>query len=258
MKKVILITGVSSGIGKSIAQHLAGPGHIIYGTSGNVFINENENAHTLKMDISVLESIQAGIAQIIEACDRIDLVINNAGSDMAVPSERMSPDDMEQVFKVNVFGAAHLVNCVLPYMRSNAALIINIGSIAAANGLPYRGFYPASKAAPEMITESLRLEGSASGIKVCYVQPGRFATNIHSNCILPDDPQGEPNPNLSLLTPREKEIAGLICEGLTSRVISGKLFISEATVKTHTSNIYKKLCVVNKMELRNRIERKEN
>jgi DNA-binding CsgD family transcriptional regulator len=71
------------------------------------------------------------------------------------------------------------------------------------------------------------------------------------------DQQREPNPNLSLLTPREKEIVELICEGLTSRVISEKLFISEATVKTHTSNIYKKFGVVNKMELRNKIEFKE-
>jgi NADP-dependent 3-hydroxy acid dehydrogenase YdfG len=235
MKKVILITGASSGISKSIAQHLTGLGHIVYGTSGNVFLNEDENIGTLKMDTCVLESVQAGVTQIIKACGRIDIVIHHAGSDMN--------------------GPARLVNCVLPYMlKNNSGLIINLSPVAAASGLSYSEFYPA---ALEKITGSLTLEVSALGIEVCSVQPCRSATNINSTCMLPDDPQGVPKPNLPLLTPREKEIAGLICEGLTSKAISGKLFISEATVKTHTSNIYKKFAVVNKMELRNRLEFQE-
>lgn len=253
MKKVIIITGTSSGTGKSIAQQVAGLGPIVQDTPGNVFIDDKEPVRMLHMDISVLESIQAGITQIVEACGRIDVVMNHAGSDRTGSSERMSQGDPELVFTVPVFGAAHLIHGVLP-LCNHSELMITISSIVAASGLPYSGCCPASQAAPENIAGSLRPEVSAPGIKVCPVQPGRFTTDINASCKLPGNPQGTPKPALSLLTTREKEIAGLICAGLTSRAISGKLFISEATVKTHTSNIYKKLGIVNKMELRNKIE----
>jgi NAD(P)-dependent dehydrogenase (short-subunit alcohol dehydrogenase family) len=186
LKKVILITGASSGIGESIAYHLASLGHIVYGTSRNVFVNEN--IRTLKVDVCIQESVQAAVFQIIKERGHIDILINNAGLDMAGPSEQMSQSDIERLFNVNVFGAVRMINCALPYMRkNNSGLIINISSIAAASGLPYRGFYSASKSALERITESLRLEVSSLGIKACYVQPGCFATNINSNRILPND-----------------------------------------------------------------------
>jgi NADP-dependent 3-hydroxy acid dehydrogenase YdfG len=186
-KKVILITGASSGLGEAIANHLVNKGHIVYGVSRN--IEENDNFKTYKMDVCDERNVQWVIAKIIEEEDRIDIVINSAGNVLLGPVEYASTNSILNCFNTNIIGSINTIKAALPYMRAQkSGLIINISSLAAANGLPYRGYYSASKAAIERLTESLRLELAPLSVQACYIEPGDFyGTNLDNNTVVIDD-----------------------------------------------------------------------
>lgn len=181
MSKVILITGASTGLGESIATYLANKGFIVYGTSrqtseaGTVF-------SMIRMDVTSSESVRLAIDHILQQEGKLDVLINNAGLGIAAPVELLSIDDMQSVFDTNVTGVIRTIQAVLPSMRKQrSGLIINISSIAAEAGLPYRGAYSASKAAVERLTEALRLEMASFGVQACSIQPGGTRTDINKN-----------------------------------------------------------------------------
>lgn len=178
-KKVVLITGASSGIGKSIAVFLSEKGYKVYGTSRNTN-KENILPFTMiSLDVLKKETIQKAISLIIEKEGRLDVLINNAGMGITGPVEDTPTDEMRRVFDTNFFGAIDLMKAVLPTMRAQkSGLIINITSIAGYMGLPFRGGYSASKGALELITEAVNMEVKQFGIDVVNVSPGDFATNI--------------------------------------------------------------------------------
>ncbi|TXE20889.1 SDR family oxidoreductase [Psychroflexus gondwanensis] len=179
MQNVVLITGASSGIGKSIGEYLAKLNYKVYGTSRNPKQSELNGVHFLKLDVTDLESIQTAIGTIISKEKKIDFLINNAGVGITGPLEEIPEEEQKKIFDTNYFGPLRVINTVLPYMRARqAGFIINITSIAGHMGLPFRGFYSASKGALELTTEAYRMELKAFGIKMTNVAPGDFATNI--------------------------------------------------------------------------------
>jgi NADP-dependent 3-hydroxy acid dehydrogenase YdfG len=186
-KKVVLITGASSGLGKVIAEHLNDKGHIVYGVSRN--IEESHDFKTQKMDVCNEGNVQYVISKIIEEEGKIDVVINSAGNVLLGPTECASTDNILNCFNTNILGSINTIKAALPYMRAQkSGLIINISSLAAANGLPYRGYYSASKAAIERLTESLRLELAPFDIQACYIEPGDFyGTNLDNNTVVIED-----------------------------------------------------------------------
>ncbi|GAB4039865.1 SDR family oxidoreductase [Spirosoma sp. 48-14] len=181
MSKIILITGASTGLGETIATYLAQKGFTVYGTSRSI---EQKSKPFLTMDLDVCNeaSIQKGVNRIIEKHGRIDVLINNAGLAIAGPVEALPLAEVQRVFDTNVFGTIRTIQAVLPTMRQQkSGLIINISSIAAEAGLPFRGGYCASKAAVDRLTEALRLELASFGIQACYIQPGGTKTDINKN-----------------------------------------------------------------------------
>ncbi len=180
MNKVILITGGSSGIGKSIGNFLHNKGYTVYGTSRNP--TENSSVFPLLfLDVRNTSSIKNTVDTIIEKSGRIDIVINNAGVGITGPIEETPTEEIKGNFETNFFGPIEVIKAVLPQMRKQkSGLIINITSIAGYMGLPYRGIYSASKGALELITESLRMEVKQFGIQITNIAPGDFATNIAS------------------------------------------------------------------------------
>jgi short-subunit dehydrogenase len=189
---VIIVTGASSGIGKVMAVHLAKHGHIVYGTSRSIK-NQSNAFYSLEMDVCNEDSVLTGINRIIHEQGRIDAVINNAGIGMAGVPESLSINDAEKVFNTNVLGVIRVCEAVLPIMRKNkSGRIINISSIAAEMGLPYRGIYSASKAAVQRYTEALRMEVKKFGIEACTVQPGGIATDINTNRLISPIPSNSP------------------------------------------------------------------
>ena len=181
MTKVVLITGASSGIGKSIGTFLHDKGFVVYGTSRNPERVTNSTFPLLPLDVRNTESINATVQKIIQLSGRLDVVINNAGVGITGPIEEIPSQEIKNNFETNFFGPIEVIKAVLPQMRSQkSGLIINITSIAGYMGLPYRGIYSASKGALELITESLSMELKPFGINITNVAPGDFATNIAS------------------------------------------------------------------------------
>lgn len=180
-RKVIFITGASSGLGLAVATYLS-KDYIVYGGSRN--IKDQHPFCTIQIDVSQESSIQRAIMAIIEKEGRIDVLINNAGLGLIGPTEYLSISDVMKIMDINVFGALRTIQAVLPFMREQkSGLIINISSIASENGLPFRAAYSASKASLDRITEALRMELVPYGVQACYLQPGGFNTEINDNRI---------------------------------------------------------------------------
>ncbi len=179
MSKVVLITGGSSGIGKSIGEFLHQKGFVVFGTSRNPERIENSVFPLVALDVRNTESVQKAVSEVIEKSGRLDIVINNAGVGITGPLEEIPSEEIKNNFETNLFGPIEVMKAVLPQMRTQkSGLIINITSIAGYMGLPYRSVYSASKGALELITEALRMETKSFGIHITNVAPGDFATNI--------------------------------------------------------------------------------
>jgi NAD(P)-dependent dehydrogenase (short-subunit alcohol dehydrogenase family) len=190
MSKVILITGASSGLGKALAQELSHQGHTVFGTSRSPEGNQGD-IRMIAMDVQQEASVASGVEQVLAEAGRLDVVVNNAGIGIAGPLEDCSMEEVERVMNTNVLGVIRVCKVALPIMRAQGqGQIFTISSIGAKVGLPYRSVYCASKAAVDLITESLRLEMRGLGIQITGIHAGDIRTNINANRIKVYDPNG--------------------------------------------------------------------
>ncbi|MGB2341421.1 MAG: SDR family oxidoreductase [Flavobacteriaceae bacterium] len=182
MGQVVLVTGASSGIGKSIATHLHSLGHRVYGTSRSPKkYTEDFPFPLLELDVTQPKSIVQFVSEINKKEAGVDVLINNAGVGITGPVEETSIEALRNNFETNFFGPLAMVQQLLPLMRKQGkGTIINITSIAGYMGLPFRGGYSASKGALNIISEALRMEVAAQGITVMTLAPGDYATDIAS------------------------------------------------------------------------------
>lgn len=179
MFKVVLITGGSSGIGKSVGEYLMLKGFTVYGTSRNPEKYPDSKFPILKLDVKQVETIQAAVKHIIKTEGKLDVLVNNAGAGITGPIEETPEAEIKANFDTNFFGPINVIKAVLPQMRQqNSGLIINITSIAGYMGLPYRGIYSASKGALELVAEAFRMELKSFNVQMTNIAPGDFATNI--------------------------------------------------------------------------------
>ncbi len=184
MTQIVLITGASSGLGRATARHLAATGFRVYGTRRKPSAGELPYV-PIPMDVGDEKSVREGVARVLEAEGRIDVVVNNAGISVTGSVEDVSVEEAQLQFETNFFGVLRVVQAVLPSMRERrSGLIVNIGSLAGLIGLPFQGLYSASKFALEGLTEALRMEVAAFGIHVVNVDPGDFRTEMTQNRIL--------------------------------------------------------------------------
>lgn len=177
-KKVILITGASSGIGKVCAERLSSKGHKVYGTSRSHCAAQLPY-EMVRLDVNDDSTVQACIAHILDREDRLDVVINNAGMGIAGALEDTSIEEMRFQFETNFLGAFRLCQAVIPTMRAQQfGYLINISSLAGLIGIPFQGAYSASKYALEGLTEVLRMELKPFGIHTVLIEPGDFNTGF--------------------------------------------------------------------------------
>jgi NAD(P)-dependent dehydrogenase (short-subunit alcohol dehydrogenase family) len=181
MKKVILITGISSGFGRETARLLAEDSHIVYGTVRRE-TESSESVNSLRMDLTDPVSIREAVSSVIEKEGRIDILINNAGMHTGGPVETLPVEYIKLQMDTNFMGMVHLTREVLPYMRNQGSgRIINVSSIGGLMGLPFQAFYSAAKFAVEGFSEALRMELSQFNIKVVVINPGDFHTSNSAN-----------------------------------------------------------------------------
>lgn len=176
MKKVILITGASSGMGKVFAEDLAKEGYIVYGAARRTDLLqelEKKGVKTIALDVTNDESMQNCVQQILKQEGKIDVLINNAGYGSYGTIEDVPMEEAKRQFEVNVFGLARMTQLVLPSMRKQkSGTIINISSIGGKIATPFGAWYHASKFAVEGMSDSLRTEVKPFGINVVVIEPG--------------------------------------------------------------------------------------
>ena len=181
MSKVILVTGGSSGIGKSICLFLNSKGYKVYGTCRNPNKYDIIEFELLKCDITNIDQIKDTVDFIINKEGRIDVLINNAGIGVTGPMENTTEEDMKIAFQTNFYGHISAIKECIPSMRKNGSgLIINITSIMGYFALPYRGVYSATKSSLETIGEAFSMELKKFNIRVVNIAPGDFKTDIIS------------------------------------------------------------------------------
>jgi len=196
MSKVILITGTSTGFGRDAAETLAQAGYRVFASMRDIVGRNQAPAESLRarkievveLDVTNDASVQGGVASVLKAAGRIDVLINNAGVGATGISEAYTTNQMRDLFEVNVFGVQRILRAVLPTLRKQGdGLVINIGSVLGRVTMPFGGLYGATKFALDAITQSYRYELSPFGVEVVLVQPSAYPTDIWSKTIVPSD-----------------------------------------------------------------------
>jgi NAD(P)-dependent dehydrogenase (short-subunit alcohol dehydrogenase family) len=181
--KIVVVTGVSSGIGRATAQRFLQKGCAVFGTVRSLEKSQPIPGVTLvEMDVRDEGSVQRGIKSIIAQTGRIDVLVNNAGGTLLGAAEESSIAEGKALFDTNVWGLLRTIQAVLPYMRDQkSGRIVNISSVLGFLPAPYMALYAASKHAVEGLSESLDHEVRGFGIRVTLVEPSFTKTNLDTN-----------------------------------------------------------------------------
>jgi NAD(P)-dependent dehydrogenase (short-subunit alcohol dehydrogenase family) len=182
MKRVVFVTGAGSGIGRAIAERLARDSYVVFGGARSKKEGWPPGVHYSPVDVTDEDSVCQAIENIRNQVGSLYGVVNCAGLGMLGAVEDSASQELRDLFETNLIGVHHVCKNTLGLMRkSGGGYIINITSMAAQMGLPYRGIYCASKFAVEGYSEALSMEVAADGIHVVLVEPGDVRTAINSN-----------------------------------------------------------------------------
>ena len=181
--KVVVITGVSSGIGRAAAMQFAKQGCRVFGTVRNTAKAQAiPGVALIEMDIRDEASIERGIQTIIARARRIDVLVNSAGVTLLGATEETSLAEAQALFDTNLFGLLRTIKAVLPHMRvQRSGRIVNVSSVLGFLPAPYMALYSASKHAVEGLSETLDHEVRQFGIRVALVEPSFTKTRLDLN-----------------------------------------------------------------------------
>ena len=189
-KRVALVTGASSGIGRAAAAALVAAGYEVVGTSRKASdIVALGGVRYIDLDITSDESVSTAVGRVIEQFGRLDVLVNNAGTGAAGAAEESSVAQDQRVFDINFFGMVRMTKAVLPHMRdAGTGRIVNISSVLGLVPAPYMASYAATKHAIEGYSESIDHEVREHGIRVLLIEPAWTKTSLDANSIQPDAP----------------------------------------------------------------------
>jgi NAD(P)-dependent dehydrogenase (short-subunit alcohol dehydrogenase family) len=181
----ILITGCSTGIGRQTAITLTERGHEVVATARRIsdvesLVTDHGIAAVLGLDVTNEADVRAAVT----ATGEIDVVVNNAGWEVAGPIELVPLEDVRRMFEVNWFGVIRMVQAFAPRMRARGhGIFVNVSSVAGRVSGPLNGFYAGSKHAIEALSDSMHYELNHFGIRTIVIEPGAIATNFQSNIL---------------------------------------------------------------------------
>lgn len=218
---VILITGITSGFGRAMAERLNANGHKVYGTHRKDCV-KIPGVYYIKADVRDEESVDNAVNTVLSKEGRIDVFINNAGMGVGGPLEFTTIDDARTQMDVNFMGMVRFLNRIVPVMRrQRQGKIICVSSIGGLMGLPYQGMYSASKFAIEGYCEALRLEVRQFGISVTVINPGDFFTGFtaaRTKNLPPETTAAYPGYSDSMKSIESDERSGLQPDYLARRI----------------------------------------
>ena len=194
--KVVVITGASSGIGEVTAKHLASAGALVSlgarrksrldALAGEIRAAGGK-AHVHVTDVTRRADVEALVHGAREEFGRIDVIVNNAGIMPLSPFERLKVDDWDRMIDINVKGVLYGIAAVLPIMKQQkSGHIINVSSVAGHKVRPGNSVYAATKHAVRVLSEGLRMEVKAYGIRTTIISPGAVATELADSVTEPD------------------------------------------------------------------------
>jgi NAD(P)-dependent dehydrogenase (short-subunit alcohol dehydrogenase family) len=184
LSKTVVITGASSGIGKSCVSRLVKNGWRIFATvrrsdDGERLVSEvGAGVTPIILDVEERSSISAAAEQVTAELQGrgLDGLVNVAGIGMVRPLEYATAADLQKIFEVNVFGQIAVSQAFLPLLRQSRGRIVNISSVGAHVAIPFGGLLNASKSAFGLLSDTLRLELHPFGIRVCVIEPAAIKT----------------------------------------------------------------------------------
>jgi NAD(P)-dependent dehydrogenase (short-subunit alcohol dehydrogenase family) len=182
--KIWLITGVSRGFGRELAEALLDRGDTVIGTTrnGSADIPRGKGRlDVLALDVTDARAVKTAVAAAFRLHRKIDVIVNNAGYGLLSSVEEATDEEIEHVFAVNFHGTRRVIQAALPHLRAQrSGHIINITSMAGVAPNPGSGYYAAAKMAVEGISQSLAKEVAPLGIRVTLVEPSAFRTDFLS------------------------------------------------------------------------------
>ena len=189
-RRVVLVTGASSGIGRAVATAFAAAGHVVVGTSRHAATAEPlSGVRLVDLDVTSPESVDAVVADLVERDGHIDVLVNNAGIGALGAAEESTVDQDRDLFELNVFGVMRMTKAVLPHMRRRGSgRIVTVSSVLGLIPAPFMASYAASKHAIEGWSESVDHETRQYGVRVLLVEPSWTATGFESRSLGPDNP----------------------------------------------------------------------
>ena len=203
---IAVVTGANSGIGHAVAIHLAAQGMTVYGTVRSVDKAVKLNAMAadagvevklVELDVADDDSVSAGLAQVLDDAERIDVLVNNAGVGGNGVVEEVTIETYADVMNVNFYGALRCLKVVLPGMRERrAGTIVNVTSVVGRFAALAQAPYVASKWALEAASEELAQEVVAFGIRVAIIEPGITKSAIFAKNLDATDEGSDYEPHL--------------------------------------------------------------
>ncbi|MEZ4403074.1 MAG: SDR family oxidoreductase [Kofleriaceae bacterium] len=193
-RQVVLITGATSGIGRTTALHLAAAGYRVIATGRRVAELDALRAEapatlsTAVLDVTSAASIEAAVAEVDRQTDGhgVDVLINNAGFGLAGPVTEISDAELRRQYDTNVFGLMAVTRALVPAMRARGrGRIVNVSSMGGKMTLPFMGAYNSTKYALESLSDALRYELRAFGIDVVLIEPGAIHTKFSDTALGP-------------------------------------------------------------------------
>jgi len=182
---VVLITGCSSGIGRSLVPEFAKRGCIVYASARKpetLADLKSDKVHTIALDVCSDASMDAAIAQIEQEQGRIDILVNNGGFGQMGPLIDLTDEQLRRQFDTNVIGQFALIRRVVRGMIARrSGCIANVGSVSGVMATPFAGAYCGSKAALNVMSDALRMELAPFGIDVVIVAPGAVKSKFGDN-----------------------------------------------------------------------------
>lgn len=180
MKKVVVITGASSGIGLATAKWFIKNNYLVYGLSYDDY--KTDEMKTYQVDVTNFKKVKEIYQEIFEENGRFDYLINCAGMGISGSVEDTDISDIKYMFEVNYFGMINSCQAAIPFMRKNLyGRIANISSVASFLPIPFQTFYSSNKAAVNLFSEALNIEVKPFGIKVVTFLPGDTKTSFTDN-----------------------------------------------------------------------------
>lgn len=188
-KKIVIITGSASGIGKATAELLASKGFAVYGVDKNEFTSDKIVA--LRADVNDFQAMSNVFKTVYEREGRIDALVNNAGFGIAGAIEDAEIVNIQNIVNTNLVALTVCSKLIIPYLKQSKGRLINVGSIGGTVPLPYQAMYSATKSAVEVFSRAVATEVRDFGVRVTCVMPGDTKTGFTASRVKDGEQNGD-------------------------------------------------------------------